>query len=223
MLDSEQPLSASPQSICAEVRENGFALFRAYQSSSSLEIAESIGLVENPKDFPIVQALIPKENGGLNSYSGNFGTGNFPLHTDLAHWSRPPRYLLLYCAVPGDTVTHLLRCAELISQLGEMALIRSLVRSRTPLEGRLSLLRLWNGEIFRWDSLFLKPANPTAINVFSGVKEVLEDTRHRKVVLEEFGHSILIDNWRMLHGRGDVTSASTNRRLDRIYLRELRW
>lgn len=58
-----------------------------------------------PSTYPIdpveglaeIQALTPQTETASppNTSSGNFGIGEFPLHTDLAHWAVPPRYIVL--------------------------------------------------------------------------------------------------------------------------------
>src|SRR5436190_12177740 len=92
-----------------------------------------------------VQVLEPREKARAtpNTYSGNFGCGEFPLHTDLAHWSVPPRYLLLRCVVGADGVaTRLLDGNDVIARVGRAALRRALVQPRRPLAGCRALLRL---------------------------------------------------------------------------------
>jgi alpha-ketoglutarate-dependent taurine dioxygenase len=41
------------------------------------------------------------------------------------------------------------------------------------------------------------------------------------VLLLQPGDTLLIDNWRMLHGRSEVSTQSTSRIIDRVYLAEV--
>jgi L-asparagine oxygenase len=78
-----------------------------------------------------VHQLTPKrvEDAPANTYSGNYGLGPFPVHTDLAHWYVPPRYFLLRCVVGSDDVpTVLVDGARLIAKLGVSTLSRALMR-----------------------------------------------------------------------------------------------
>lgn len=71
----------------------------------------------------------------------------------------------------------------------------------------------------RWDYLFLKPLNQAAIRVGESIKSI-QEIRRIDVCLADPGDTLIIDNWRMLHGRSSVPSA-THRRLERIYVSKL--
>ena len=45
---------------------------------------------------------IERINVSRPSLSKVFSSGEFPLHTDGAHWTKPPRYIILACFSPGD-------------------------------------------------------------------------------------------------------------------------
>jgi hypothetical protein len=62
-----------------------------------LRIAEILGTIVPAKaGGPLFSDLTPNEDSkGRKSFSGRFGKGKFPMHTDTAHWSKPARYLLL--------------------------------------------------------------------------------------------------------------------------------
>ena len=77
-------------------------------------------------------------------------------------------------------------------------------------------------EVMRWDSLYLCPASRLAADVFEDVKAFLSGAEHVEVKLCEPGDTLIIDNWRCLHGRSAVLQAGESRRIDRVYLTELR-
>lgn len=80
-----------------------------------------------------VQSLKPREKRDdiKNQYSGHFGLGNFPLHTDLAHWFRPPRYILLRCIVGSlSVVTTLLPNMTVRRRLGDSIMSKAVVKPR---------------------------------------------------------------------------------------------
>lgn len=62
---------------------------------SRLDFAKLLGEVFDSHESS--DRLVAKDLGcsGPNTYSGLFGLEEFPLHTDLAHWHSPPRYILL--------------------------------------------------------------------------------------------------------------------------------
>jgi len=181
--------------------------------------------------IPTVQTLQPRttSEASNNRYSGVFGLDEFPLHTDLAHWAKPPRYLMLRCKRGAANVaTTLLPASAVERTVGQTDLRRALVKPRRPSRsGRTSLLTLsfFANDIFglRWDSLFLTPVNPTADRV---IREVAGSGKQwpeiRSIFLRSPGDTVLIDNWRMLHGRGRVTPGST-RIIERLYLSEIHY
>jgi L-asparagine oxygenase len=152
-----------------------------------------------------------------NTYAGNYGLGQLPFHTDLAHWHVPPRYLMLRCAI-GDpvVVTQIVHHHEVLLELSGTVVDRALFRPRRRLGGRLFLMRLRHSGIFRWDQLFLTPDNDEARQV----REVLVNQPMPRnaiaITLDKPGRTILIDNWTTLHGRSTVDSSS-NRRIERAY------
>lgn len=174
-----------------------------------------------------VQQIIPRATANPNTYSGMFGFGKFPFHTDLAHRRDPPRYLMLRC-IKGylDVNTNLLdsRCLFGEELLG--TLDRSVVKPRRPQNSRWPLLRLSEklegARRLRWDSKYLIPANKVAVRGFQGVADLLEKTECTQISLANVGDTLLIDNWRILHGRSVIKPGREDRHIERVYLGELR-
>jgi L-asparagine oxygenase len=84
----------------AQVESEGYVFLRQFLPESEPAAAfASIGQVDGVEGLDIIQTLTPREatTSTPNTYSGNFGIGDFPLHTDLAHWAMPPRYVVLRC------------------------------------------------------------------------------------------------------------------------------
>src|SRR5690606_39074406 len=108
------------------------------------ELASQIGALAEMENGSPFSALAPMARAHASpvSYSGIYGLGEFPFHTDLAHWRQPPRYLLLRCVVGFKAVrTFLIDGRQLVDQLGASTFSRALVRPRRPRDGRLALLR----------------------------------------------------------------------------------
>jgi len=157
-----------------------------------------------------------------NTYGGNYGMGALPLHTDLAHWHLPPRYLMLRCAV-GDpaVVTPLVHHRDALRGLSPAVTGRALFRPRRRLDGKMFLVRLLQGGVFRWDELFLTPDNPEAQEVKAALM-ALESGKHGVACrLDQPGRTLIIDNWSMMHGRSAVPEQGSNRRIERAYFSEV--
>lgn len=154
----------------------------------------------------------------LNTYAGNYGLEQLPLHTDLAHWYVPPHYLMLRCVVGDPAVaTLMLHHREALGGLPAAVVDRALFRPRRRMEGQMFLVRLCHRGIFRWDQLFLKPDNYEAWQVRAVLVDRPTPRRVAAITLDRPGRTILIDNWTTLHGRSAVGRMPTSRRIERTY------
>jgi L-asparagine oxygenase len=216
--------------ISAAVQSAGYAFLRMHSPTRpTADVAAQFGQVAALPSMSLVQQLTPKrmERASPVSYSGNYGLGHFPLHTDFAHWCRPPRYLLLRCVVgSSDVSTQLLDGHTLISAVGPDRLARTLVRPRRPLNGQRPLLRITDrvndrATLLRWDFLFIRPATAFSASVYGEIVAYLLHGTPTEVFLASPGDTLIIDNWRMLHGRSSVIGRESDRLIERAYLGEL--
>lgn len=218
------------EAVRDSVDRQGFAFISEHAPRlSSKEALGQLGTILGLPGLRDVQALEPRdaESATPNTYSGNYGRGVFPLHTDLAHWYLPPRYLALRCLAGTEGVTtRLLDGNEAITAVGKSALERALVQPRRPLENRRALLRLLDSpdgsaQLLRWDRLFIVPVTPAAETTFSRLRAYTDFADTTEISLSKPGDTLVLDNWRMLHGRSAVGSDSTSRRIERAYSDEL--
>lgn len=221
------PESREYLSVREQVYQYGFALVRRFSPrASTFDVASLLGEPLQLGGDKMVQPLIPLSCSAPNTYSGNYGLDHFPLHTDLAHWSLPPRYFILRC-IRGYTQvpTLVFDGKSVVSTVGREILRRAVVRPRRPTAGEVRLLRLLgdgpDAEILRWDSLYLKPASQIGELAFAKLHECLSSITPTAVALVEEGDTVVIDNWRMLHGRSAVFQSYRDRHLERVYLGSL--
>jgi alpha-ketoglutarate-dependent taurine dioxygenase len=225
------------EQLAGQINDRGYAIVRRVQPDTSLsELGRTLGVVENIEGIihstriSNVQILTPRtrEQSTKHRYSGTFGLSDFPLHTDLAHWAIPPRYLALRCLVgSASVVSRLLPFSSVIQQVGDSTVRLALVAPRSlSKRGARCLLRipieLGNAVGFRWDPLFLLPYNEEARiiarefgNLSWQYSQVFE------VALIERGDLLVLDNWRVLHGRSRISDDSLGRTIERVYLSEL--
>jgi L-asparagine oxygenase len=218
-------------SIINTLRINGYALLRSHKPETpSLEVCSTLGKIDIVEGLNSVQTLIPSNltDAPPNTYSGNFGTAIFPLHTDLAHWVIPPRYLVLRCLNGSkDVATRIYDGFLLTKQFGVQALRMGLVQPRRPMRNGKQLLTLLEPtEIsdsfrIRWDSIYLKPATCLSKELFDRVGSFLSEIEPLEIILLERGDTLIIDNWRCLHGRALVPESASFRHIDRVYLQTL--
>ncbi|MYH07390.1 MAG: TauD/TfdA family dioxygenase, partial [Rhodothermaceae bacterium] len=204
------------EALADQLQKDGYIMLHDWHSEEkTISIARSLGSVVDIRtllpesDISAVQALRPGYNteSFSNTYTGTYGLAEFPMHTDFAHWARPPRYLMLRCkkGAPGVTTT-VLPYSQLNSILEMSTLRRALLKPRRTRPDNTVLLlplvfrsRGVNG--FRWDSLFLVPMNEAA----NKVSDILSHEslplswfkpEIKSVVLARTGDTLIIDNWR---------------------------
>ena len=216
--------------ISSCVERDGYAFIAEYRPAErSSDLLSDFGEADVLGKAGAVHQLRPAgtEEAAPNSYSGNYGLGAFPLHTDLAQWHRPPRYLLLRC-IRGfaEVPTIVVDGGALVGEIGATALTRALLQPRRPVRGKRPLLRLYQpmgevGNLLRWDEKFIQPATPAGQNGAATFRRHLGCAQRQEVPLLHPGDTIIIDNWRMLHGRAPVSEASRSRLIERAYLRSV--
>jgi alpha-ketoglutarate-dependent taurine dioxygenase len=156
-----------------------------------------------------------------------FGHDQFPLHTDLAHWRFPPRFLMLRCIIGFDAVsTLLIDGARVIETINQTIFSRALVRPRRPVDHSLPLLRLYDRQkgdrgLLRWDEVFIRPASRVGELGVTKLKECLTRCKPMSIPLANQGDTLIVDNWRMLHGRSPVLAACQARIIERAYLEDV--
>ncbi len=185
-----------------------------------LTVANQLGTIDEIQGLSDVQRLSPrtKEEFPKNTYSGNYGMDEFPLHTDLAHWHHPPRYFLLRCVVPDSEVcTSILHFKKALKGLSQITKARAVFRPRRKLENKMFFLRLIQDEIHRWDQLYLTPENREAEDV-SAYLRALGEAKCDKIFLTKPAQSLLVDNWKVLHGRSTIETPTRSRLIERVYL-----
>ena len=224
----EMPPLGAP--IPKKLHENGWARLQVTGSPEALfSIAESLGTIVNQGSRPELSRLTPIDAASAdpNTASASYGTGRFPYHTDLAHWPKPPRFLVMGNADTTSSVPTLLldsRIPEIydrISCLAERALWR-VTKTQHPFVCSTFLTgSKVNG--IRWDLNVMSPLNDAARMTVSDLTSVLECGRpHREVSFDWHipGTVLIIDNWRMLHARPNVPQSESARALYRVFISE---
>jgi L-asparagine oxygenase len=216
--------------ILASLTTQGFAFIPGFHpEENTLSASERVGVAARLPGLAEIQKLLPrdKETSPPNIYSGNFGCDEFPLHTDLAHWFVPPRYFLLRCinGAPGVS-TRLLDGSSILRTFGEPTLRRTLVKPRRAINGARPVLPLLEGSAargykLRWDNLFIVPATPHSAKVYGEICVYLSAVKPIDLQLRGSADTLVVDNWRMLHGRSAITPENQNRHIERVYLKSI--
>lgn len=153
------------------------------------------------------------------SLSAGYGLNALPFHTELSHRTRPCRYLLLGCIDPGSpaAATMLLDWRTLGLSSEELELLEGtpvLVRS-----GRRSFyatILAPSGAFLRYDPGCLEAVDQRGRMALALIEDRIA------AAPPQFHHwrrgdTLIIDNWRVLHGRSSSDRGS-GRRLARILI-----
>jgi len=136
--------------------------------------------------------------------SSLFPNGNFPFHTDTAHWVRPARYLILFCGLLPAKIRPT-RLLDSWSFIEDLARVLSCGVWRTRVHPRFYTLVLSQGQqgrIVRWDQGILEPCNEAARNGREAMIDFLDTPPCAETFDWRPNAILIIDNWRMLHTRG---------------------
>ena len=206
----------------SSVERDGYSEFAVNPKISTFEVASSIGSVERIPGLELIQELRPRAVSEKSSYSGIYGLNAFPLHSDMAHWYVPPRYLLLRCVNPANVQTKILHSRNLIDDKNADLARRAIFRPRRRIDGRLTMLKLYERGLFRWDSEFIRPVSRSAGVLAASLSARIASCKAHGVTMSRSGDCILIDNWKCLHGRSEVSELSEHRLIERAYLSSLK-
>lgn len=179
------------------------------------ELVCSLGNPVASRGSQIIQALSPVESNAANrsSLSNKFGTGEFPLHSDTAHWITPARYVVLACVQEGDNPapTRVLDTYNGLFDSNEKDILRDSVfyvkNGRNSFYG--SILSPFRPFI-RYDPGCMIPINDKA----STISDILNKKDWKAMEFHwKSGLVLILDNWRTLHGRGASPISTRNRKL----------
>lgn len=209
--------------------EVGAVLLKSENSSETClaeiiySLAMSLGSLAPGRTGESIERLVPYDRDAARppSLSAIHGLAPFPLHTDTAYWYRPARYIILGCSAVGDwAVPTILFDHEQLPILNES---KSLLQS-APFKianGRRSFyapILDRNLAFFRYDRDCMAPATPSASQIVHELSRQLspEGTYQH---FWQAGDIMIVDNWRLLHGRGTDAQVPKNRVLLRATIK----
>ena len=180
-----------------------------------LAISRDLGIVIKGRHGLYVERLesMEADKARAPSLSAHYGHGEFPYHVDTAHLPTPCRYIVLGCgsATEGTAPTLIQSVAEMEFSPEEMRSLHTgvfLVRNgcRSFYGSVLNDRR----RFFRWDPGCMLAKDKYARVAQTAIERELEALD--PIVHEWKSGSILVmDNWRVLHGRGDCCREEARR------------
>ena len=178
------------------------------------------------ESIPLVQSLSPRDKTQkINTYSDLYGVEKFPMHSDFAHWQIPPRFLLLRAPQRSVAVnTSIMPFSEIEKEVGKSRLSKAIFVPRKPVGGKVLPVSIYDNvrDIFRWDQNFIRPVSHSSRNLVESILGIVRSFKTFDFHLQNSGDTLLIDNWKMMHGRGAILPENRNRIIERVYLRKLK-
>jgi hypothetical protein len=160
-----------------------------------------------------------------NSLSRRYGLGPLPLHTDGAHHVVPPRWVVMRLMAGSESPMPTLLARTHGLQQNPDAWKRLARTTCVVRDGRRGFLTCVaangsRGSFVRWDPGCMTPTSPEDESAIADMTRVVVSggvTRH----CWSEGRAMVIDNWAVLHGRGEVDTPGTTkyRALERILIR----
>ena len=213
----------TPVKVVKEVAAQGWAACYTSSITEALSLAALFGQPRQGNGESLVEELRIRDSADAppRSLSAMHGTGGFPLHTDYAHWHIPPRFVLLRSNASVENV----RPTTILPLVGrklhntDMEQLRrhvwKVAGNANPFYARI--LRVDNNcEILRFDLACMTPAYASAA---VGIDIIQKAHALFGVIHFEwsFGVTLIIDNWRTLHGRSNIEGqCDASRILQRI-------
>jgi hypothetical protein len=208
-----------------QLNKIGWTEFHSINKDEELiKIAKSLGEILIHPNGKKIDYLKPKTKSIAikNTFSYNFGLGEFPFHTDTAFWEQPAKYVLLSNGTLSKTATTIITYDQLLKLLTPLEiseLKKSIFLVKTPSRNFYTSIinGSFNREYIRYDNNCMKPINKSAILSIGIIQEKLNKISPKKISWDN-SKVLLLDNWRTFHGR-EFLKEDEIRILKRIYIK----
>jgi alpha-ketoglutarate-dependent taurine dioxygenase len=200
------------------LHEQGWFLTETFGDEEFLQLAGSLGVpVPSRKTCPLIDELRPisKSQAQPCSLSAQYGICAFPLHTDTAHWRTPAHYVALRAVVVHDQCrpTLLMDSRSLQLDASDRCLLkRAVFAVRSGRSSFLTTIVPGDEKFFRFDRDCMFPKSPSAVQASSILASAERSCRATEIHWAP-NHTLVLDNWRFLHGRSGGDGKDTDNRL----------
>jgi len=191
-----------------------------------LEAAKSIGNIVKQPNQQEIFALYPSEQNDAKkgTFSNLHGKSEFPLHTDTAFLNVPIRYMILNTQKDSFCGTTVLSTKKLFHQISDEEMkiaLKSIFLLKTNKGSYYTSLffKHLGEEGFRYDSTCMTPINKHAKDFVPILQRAINIVEPEVIKWNQY-KTVLIDNWKTLHGREPIGTDS-KRELKRIYINTL--
>jgi hypothetical protein len=196
--------------LSQRLKKDGWIAIHEY-SGELLNLIENIcSELELDISFHIYKKLIPKDKNEVEhfSLSSAYGLKEFPLHTDGAEYKTPPRFLVLRalsnsptgtCIADANSICDSNICNSKWSVKTKDGIVKTKLYEKHP---------KYNIEFIRFNRLSMKCDEGEKLDVYKAIDNLTVSS-----ILWTKNKTIIIDNWRVLHGRQTIIEEDYEKRI----------
>lgn len=209
------------------LEKNGWCIINT--PSMDLDCIPNLLIKKFQLDFKIKSSFIhPKSStndlkGKYSTFSSIYGFDSFPLHTDTAFRKVPTRFLIMKSLHHSSTATVFFNFIDFYNNLSEKykTYFNNAIFSIKSTDGSYynSLFLDKDKKFIRFDPLLMIPQNIAANHCLKILCEQQNEKKNLLKISWDGANILIIDNWKILHGREKVVELEYNfRKIKRIYV-----
>lgn len=213
--------------IAKDLARQGYCWIEDTSDTDMWAVATGLGTpTYETRDHQVIKLIRPQEKwlSSSNTLSSRYGTGPFPFHTDAAYWHRPPRFLFLRCLDPGEgNRCTLLTDTQAWLSKHQWGMLTGAVCAIAGSRSFLATIASKNSDglgMIRYDLDCMHPTSKHS----SGALVLVENQIAKAQVAEihwRHGALLVIDNYRLLHARGESLIPDPNRLHQKMLVEEV--
>ncbi len=184
------------------IEKDGWVVIDEY-SGELLNLMENIcSKLKLDISFHNYKKIIPKDKNEVEhfSLSSAYGLKEFPLHTDGAEYKTPPRFLVLRALANSPTGTCIADASSIFDNI-------NVCNSKWSVKTKDGIVKTklyeqhpkYNIEFIRFNRLSMKCDEGEKLDVYKAIDNLTISS-----IIWTENKTIIIDNWRVLHGRQTI-------------------
>jgi alpha-ketoglutarate-dependent taurine dioxygenase len=193
------------------IEKDGWVVIDEY-SGELLNLMENIcSKLKLDISFHNYKKLIPKDKNEVEhfSLSSAYGLKEFPLHTDGAEYKTPPRFLVLRALSDSPTGTYIADANSICDNINVCNTKWSVKTKDGIVKTKLYQQHpKYNIEFIRFNRLSMKCDEGDKLDVYKAIDNLTISS-----IIWSENKTIIIDNWRVLHGRPTIIEDDYEKRI----------
>jgi hypothetical protein len=193
------------------IEKDGWVVIDEY-SGELLNLMENIcSKLKLDISFHNYKKLIPKDKNEVENFSlsSAYGLKEFPLHTDGAEYKTPPRFLVLRALSDSPTGTCIADANSICNNI-------NVLNSKWSVKTKDGIVKTklyeqhpkYNIEFIRFNRLSMKCDEGEKLDVYKAIDNLAISS-----IIWTENKTIIIDNWRVLHGRQTIIEDDYEKRI----------